>query len=715
LRSIRRHPSSFSFSFSFSFAFVARSCAVAALGASACLLASSVARADDAAAPRPTAPADGADARTTEWAARERALDEGSALGGGTGLLRLRHAEIGAPGQLRISFGNEWFSAGFLCTSGQPCANPRGGAALTSDTMSHTGAVLSLDVALAKLGRGGLGLHASYAASSSSDSANSPSVLQAVGDTSLGITYATPLSDVFRVGASAELWIVDGSGTVGPNAGATSAKLVLLGTADLRETSSHVPLRFGVNVGYSLDNTGNTADDAEAGRGIPITRVERFALGINRVDHLDLRVGAEALLVEDRVRPFVEYGVFVPVNRQNYVCRKPNGSNDSCIVSTPTVPSTLTLGARVFPWHHGFSLLAAVDIGVTGTSNFVQELAPTAPWMLHIGAGWAFDTQAAPERVRVETVERRVEVVKAPVLGHLHGLVHDKQTPVARAIVAYAAPSTLSPLATDDAGHFADDVVPGDYHFTVSADGYKPGACDAKVSAEGGDVTVDCSLEALPKVGSIALVVRDADVGTPIGGAVVHVVDAAHKDWVATADAGGTVKLEGLAPGDAAVTAMTDDHLLATRDTTIEARGVARVELMMHRKPKASAVDIGKTTIKLKAAIQFDPDSATLRSDASAVLTELADALARHAEIELVEIQAHVDDAGAAGAMADLSQRRADAVRDWLVRHGITGDRLVARGLGSTKPLAPNVTTANRARNRRIELVITKRAEPARP
>ena len=41
----------------------------------------------------------------------------------------------------------------------------------------------------------------------------------------------------------------------------------------------------------------------------------------------------------------------------------------------------------------GFNLLAAFDVGVTGTSTFIEELKPEAPWMLYLGAGWV-DLQA---------------------------------------------------------------------------------------------------------------------------------------------------------------------------------------------------------------------------------------------------------------------------------------------------------------------------------
>jgi OOP family OmpA-OmpF porin len=50
-----------------------------------------------------------------------------------------------------------------------------------------------------------------------------------------------------------------------------------------------------------------------------------------------------------------------------------------------------------------------------------------------------------------------------------------------------------------------------------------------------------------------------------------------------------------------------------------------------------------------------------------------------------------------------LSQQRADAVRDWLVGHGIERNRMRTRGYGSEQPVAPNDTDEGRARNRRIE------------
>jgi outer membrane protein OmpA-like peptidoglycan-associated protein len=53
-----------------------------------------------------------------------------------------------------------------------------------------------------------------------------------------------------------------------------------------------------------------------------------------------------------------------------------------------------------------------------------------------------------------------------------------------------------------------------------------------------------------------------------------------------------------------------------------------------------------------------------------------------------------------------LSDARANSVKSWLVGAGVDPNRLVPKGYGQTRPVAPNVTEANRARNRRVQFII---------
>jgi len=69
-------------------------------------------------------------------------------------------------------------------------------------------------------------------------------------------------------------------------------------------------------------------------------------------------------------------------------------------------------------------------------------------------------------------------------------------------------------------------------------------------------------------------------------------------------------------------------------------------------------------------------------------------------------IEGHTDSVGSADYNLKLSQRRANAVRDYLISKGISPDRLEAVGYGETRPIASNRTAAGRAKNRRVEIIL---------
>lgn len=100
----------------------------------------------------------------------------------------------------------------------------------------------------------------------------------------------------------------------------------------------------------------------------------------------------------------------------------------------------------------------------------------------------------------------------------------------------------------------------------------------------------------------------------------------------------------------------------------------------------------------------FDFDKATLRPESEVELREVVKLLMTYPKVR-VEIQGHTDSIGTATYNLQLSQRRAEAVRDFLIANGIAAGRLVARGYGSSRPVADNRTEEGRALNRRTELV----------
>lgn len=103
----------------------------------------------------------------------------------------------------------------------------------------------------------------------------------------------------------------------------------------------------------------------------------------------------------------------------------------------------------------------------------------------------------------------------------------------------------------------------------------------------------------------------------------------------------------------------------------------------------------------------FEFDSAQLTPNSQSILDDVAKALAGQPTIR-AEVAGHTDWKGPSDYNLDLSQRRADSVKQYLTDKGTDGDRLETRGYGESKPIADNTTADGRAQNRRVELNVLK-------
>jgi len=102
--------------------------------------------------------------------------------------------------------------------------------------------------------------------------------------------------------------------------------------------------------------------------------------------------------------------------------------------------------------------------------------------------------------------------------------------------------------------------------------------------------------------------------------------------------------------------------------------------------------------------VNFGNNSATLQQDSFATLDAAAATLQEWGDVK-VEVAGHTDSVGKDSYNLALSQRRAEAVRQYLVGKGVAANRLFARGYGETRPVADNATEEGRLQNRRVELV----------
>jgi OOP family OmpA-OmpF porin len=105
-------------------------------------------------------------------------------------------------------------------------------------------------------------------------------------------------------------------------------------------------------------------------------------------------------------------------------------------------------------------------------------------------------------------------------------------------------------------------------------------------------------------------------------------------------------------------------------------------------------------------AVDFEFNLSQLTAPSQRTLDEVASALLTQPELQ-VEIQGHTDSIGSVAYNQNLSQRRAEAVKAYLISKGVSASNLTAKGYGKAKPIVSNDTAEGRAQNRRVEFEVT--------
>jgi len=109
--------------------------------------------------------------------------------------------------------------------------------------------------------------------------------------------------------------------------------------------------------------------------------------------------------------------------------------------------------------------------------------------------------------------------------------------------------------------------------------------------------------------------------------------------------------------------------------------------------------------LELKEKIFFEWDKAIIQPVSYPVLDEVSQALKDNRSFR-VQVEGHASSEGAYDYNMALSERRAEAVLDYLVAHGVAKERLISKGFSSSVPVASNVTEAGREQNRRVEFIV---------
>ena len=113
--------------------------------------------------------------------------------------------------------------------------------------------------------------------------------------------------------------------------------------------------------------------------------------------------------------------------------------------------------------------------------------------------------------------------------------------------------------------------------------------------------------------------------------------------------------------------------------------------------------------ITLSGGVLFESAKWLLLPTAQTKLNEVAEALTKQDKDSTIVVEGHTDSQGAAQMNQDLSQKRAEAVRTYLVSRGIAADRITATGFGPSRSIADNASPEGRANNRRVEIVVKQK------
>ena len=671
---------------------------------------------------------------------RGYSIRRGNSLHGTTGLLHLAAADSGAPGTFRLSVLTSYYSgSGFLCPTGACGTAPSG--AGSQDSASRMGMDLGLSATVLPFLEVSAGTH-SHAVSD--DYGNAPATLgkspliQALGDTYFGAKGFMPhrRDSLFTAGGLGEMRLLNSSGSIGTNS--VNVALAALGTLDLSnrtEPERRIPLRFHANLGYLFDNSSSIAKDTEASRKRQISRIERFGLGINRVDSVFMGLGAE--YVATKLQPFAEWTLDVAANRQGYTCKNANVSIGDVCMSRATgmksTPSRLSLGTRVIPGFLGLNAILALDIATSGTSTFVDERAPEIPWDIFLGVGWAIDTVAAPPRVVVKEAPVKLVDNASSRERHVIGMVLDEASkePIAHASIQFEGRDMTGMVSRANGAFETGNLQPGEYQLQISAEGYKDGSCSIVVpvepdgikardkirdeversdSSEGPNATeVKCNLKAAPAVGSLHGTVISAETGTPVVRASVKARDIREQTVEMQTDTNGAFRAENVRVGTLHVLISAPGYLPSMVDFDIKKKVEQSASFTMQAIPKKPNVKVLTNELRLSSPIRFAADVADLLPESKVLVQEVAAVMGQHPELTRVEIQSYTDEPSGASYSKRLSEERGQSVRSLLVALGVESSRLSVKAFGSEKPLVRGTATeAAREKNRRIVLHIAK-------
>jgi outer membrane protein OmpA-like peptidoglycan-associated protein len=359
--------------------------------------------------------------------------------------------------------------------------------------------------------------------------------------------------------------------------------------------------------------------------------------------------------------------------------------------------------------------------------NFILNVEAGVRDIPYLSGGF---TYAFGKSEDVKIVKETVQLPPPPPdTGKIKGIVIDSEskTPVGRAIIEMKG-SGISDLSAGDDGTFVTpELKSGEIELIAKKDGYIPQTVSVKIE-QGKTTETTIALKKELQIGAIGGIVTDIQ-GKPLQATISILPEQqvpekageTPQSLSTVSDANTGEYMIKLKPGNYTVNAKLENYKPATMNAVVKAGFKTKLDIKLEPEStpappippapapveKKSKVYIEKEKIVISETIYFASAKANILPVSFAILDDVAKLLLENPDIK-VRIEGHTDNVGRDDLNLRLSQARADSVMKYLIKKGVTPERLEAKGYGETMPIADNSTPEGRAKNRRVEFVITK-------
>ncbi len=245
------------------------------------------------------------------------------------------------------------------------------------------------------------------------------------------------------------------------------------------------------------------------------------------------------------------------------------------------------------------------------------------------------------------------------------------------------------------------------YKIEVSAEGYYPQSTEFAIYEKDAKTGVEKNFDLIPiekaKIAKIKGTVYDKDTKEKLADANVKVIDSKNNTLQ---------QMNTLSDGSFEFVLPFGTYILEANKKMYLFNSVNASLTDKYSMESPLIMDIPLSKMELDKVfvidnIYYDYDKATLRKESITVLEKLVNIMNENPTIH-IEIAGHTDSDGSDDYNLRLSDARAKSVVDYLIKSGIDSNRLTWKGYGESKPVAPNDTPANKQKNRRTEMKITK-------